>query len=86
MIGDGLHNEPDGRWISVEYKKVCKALGHIKPKPRNNAGIDEQMKIRVEAVACTKCGGTLKQVRSGSMRAACAGCGAKFQLLKRAKR
>lgn len=82
MMGDGLHNEPDGKWISREYKKVCRALGYIKPKPRRTDLINECMKKRVADVACQKCGGELKQTRSGSKRASCVSCPAKFQLLK----
>ena len=26
MMGDGLHHEADGKWISVEYKKLAKIL------------------------------------------------------------
>ena len=26
MIGDGLHNEPDGRWISKEYSRLRRIL------------------------------------------------------------
>jgi len=86
MMGDGLHHEPDGRWISAEYKRVCKALGYIKPKKKDSNAIDERMKQRTADVACLKCGGKLKQSRSGSMRAECQGCGSKFQLLKSARR
>ena len=26
MMGDGLHHEPDGKWIEKEYNKICKVL------------------------------------------------------------
>lgn len=85
MMGDGLHLEPDGKWIATEYRSVARALGLI-PKRENNARfIDEQMTKRVESVACPKCGGGLRQTRSGSMRAKCTHCGSKLQLLKRKK-
>ena len=40
MMGDGLHHEPDGRWISKEYTKVLRALG-IAPKQKraNNSEV-----------------------------------------------
>lgn len=83
MMGDGLHHEPDGKWISKEYRRVAKALGYIPKVKRNTKVIDEKMKERVSDVPCSKCGGELKQTRSGSMRASCLGCGARFQLLKK---
>lgn len=84
MMGDGLHLEPDGKWISREYKNTMKALGMLpKQKRRNNSdSINEAMERRVEEVVCQKCQGRLKQTRKGSKRARCKDCGAKFQLLK----
>ena len=82
MMGDGLHHEPGGKWIEREYRRVCKALGIIKNRPRNTEAINERMIKRVADIQCGKCGGVLKQTRSGSKRAACQSCGAKWQLLK----
>jgi hypothetical protein len=82
MMGDGLHLEPDGKWISSEYRKICKTLGYIKPTKRNVSGINERMAQRTKDVSCGKCGGNLIQTRSGSKRAKCESCGAKWQLLK----
>lgn len=82
MMGDGLHHEPDGKWISKEYRKVARALGYGPKKANNSEAINERMKQRVQDVKCGKCGGELKQTRSGSKRAACVECGAKWQLLK----
>ena len=36
MIGDGLHLEPDGKWIEKEYRSVAIALG-LKPLPKTGA-------------------------------------------------
>jgi hypothetical protein len=80
MMGDGLHHEPDGRWISREYNRILKALGISAPRKNNGAMINEAMAKRIVAVECPQCGGKLKQIRAGSMRAIC-GCGAKFQLM-----
>ena len=82
MMGDGLHHEPDGKWISQEYKKVAKALGYGPQKRNNTEAINERMKQRCIDVKCGKCEGNLEQTRSGSKRATCKSCGAKWQLLK----
>jgi hypothetical protein len=80
MMGDGLHHESDGKWISREYTKTLRALGMM-PK-KNNDVLNKRMSERTESVSCGKCQGQLKQTRSGSKRAICDGCGAKWQLLK----
>ena len=83
MMGDGLHHEPDGKWISKEYKRISKALG-IGPKRKNHsADINKLMIERIKTVKCQKCQGKLYQTRSGSMRAQCIDCSAIFQLLYR---
>lgn len=72
MMGDGLHLEPDGKWISQEYRRVAKALGYpVSPSRKSNvAGINEAMKEALKTAKC-QCGGKLKQTRSGSYRAKC---------------
>jgi hypothetical protein len=84
MMGDGEHHEPGGKWIAREYRKTMVALGIVpkKKRPNRTPKIDEQMQRRVSEVKCGKCGGELKQTRSGSKRATCQGCDAKWQLLK----
>ncbi|MEH6734057.1 MAG: hypothetical protein V7690_05375 [Shewanella sp.] len=84
MMGDGLHHEPGGNWISKEYTKICKALGYIPKTKRNPArakAINEAMAKRVIDVKCGKCCLELKQTRAGSKRAECTN-GHKWQLLK----
>jgi len=81
MMGDGMHLEPDGKWIEREYRQILKALGYIKRKKPNTKLINEHMVRRVKEVKC-QCGGELKQTRSGSKRASCKDCGNKYQLLK----
>jgi hypothetical protein len=85
MMGDGLHHEPDGKWISREYKKICIALGLIKkPNRKNNSkAIDKAMAKSLGSQRCPKCDGNLKQTRAGSLRANCLECGVKFQVLKK---
>ncbi|WP_444905334.1 hypothetical protein ACJJIU_22180 (plasmid) [Microbulbifer sp. CnH-101-E] len=86
MMGDGLHHEPGGKWIAQEYRKTAKALGLLAPAKRQRRidpeEVNRRMAERCAQVTCGKCDGQLKQVRSGSMRARCDGCGVKFQLLK----
>lgn len=82
MMGDGLHHEPDGKWISAEYRRTLKALGMMPKRPNNSEAINERMRQRVLDVKCGKCHGELRQTRSGSKRAACQSCGGKRQLLK----
>ena len=84
MMGDGLHHEPDGKWIAKEYKKIAKALGYLandKPKANNSEKINERMLERVKEVLCQKCNGQLTQTRSGSAKAKCNACGSVFKLL-----
>ena len=85
MMGDGLHHEPDGKWIEKEYRKVARALGLTRAPKRKRADptlVNSAMESRLEDFRCN-CGGRAKQTRSGSMRAKCVDCGAKYQILKR---
>lgn len=86
MMGDGLHLEPNGKWIEREYKKTLKALGLLKPvKQKNNSGkINEFMPKRLKEVKCT-CGSELVQSRSGSFIGKCKKCDKKFILESRRK-
>lgn len=85
MMGDGLHHEADGRWISTEYRKVCKALGYIKPKKRNVEGINKRINEKLIADKCPKCEGQLKQTRSGSLKVKCESCQSIFVYKKSKK-
>ncbi len=84
-MGDGLHHEPNGKWIEREYKKTLKLLG-IKStnNTRNTENIDSFMVERCNKEKC-KCGGALKQVRRGSFIAKCSICGEKYRLGQRKK-
>lgn len=84
MMGDGQHHEPDGKWIAKEYRRVSRALGYGAPRASNAEAINKAMASALEKCQCRKCGGQLKQTKSGSLRAACA-CGAKYQF-KRPKK
>lgn len=83
MMGDGLHYEPDGKWIAKEYRKLSKILipelkeeNAIKRKMKN-AIIDTQMEKLLKSRKCD-CGGELKQKMSGSKTAYCQSCNARY--------
>jgi hypothetical protein len=86
MLGDGMGDEPDGKWIKEEYRRVCKALGIGPPRRNNSEAINRRMAERVAEQPCLNCGGTLKQTRSGSMKGRCTSCWAGFTLLTNKKR
>lgn len=79
MMGDGLHYEPGGKWIARDYRRVARALGLIKRRPPNTAGINAAMATFLAKTPCPKCAGTLQQTRSGSKRARCASCSATYR-------
>lgn len=88
MIGDGLHLEPGGSWITKEYRKIMYALHpDIKDqqrelKQRQNKILDEKMVELLSNHPC-KCGGNLKQTRSGAKTAKCEICGARYSCRRR---
>jgi hypothetical protein len=93
MMGDGLHHESDGKWISKEYRKVFNAIQRNDPEMRlvaaeqrkkKNKSIDEQMAKMLSTMTC-KCGGVLVQSRSGSKIAYCTICPARYKASKNKK-
>jgi hypothetical protein len=83
MMGDGLHNEPGGKWISRDYGKLAKILipdmkeaMSIKRKLKA-ANIDAQMSKLLEGKKCN-CGGDIKQGRSGTKVAYCQSCNLRY--------
>jgi len=81
MMGDGLHHEPDGKWISDEYGKIARIL-----MPDTFKEIKKAKALRVNTMMNTllsekkcNCGGTLKQARSGSKIAYCQTCKARYK-------
>ncbi|MDH6308024.1 hypothetical protein M2451_002543 [Dysgonomonas sp. PFB1-18] len=82
MMGDGLHHEPGGRWISREYNKICRILyPDMMPKKdftKRNKAVEKWCSLH----QCSQCNGKLRQTRSGSMRVICLDCGTKYQLSK----
>ncbi len=86
-MGDGLHHEPDCKWISKEYNKIFNLLypEHKQEARKNKADrTNEQMKNLLEIKACS-CGGKLKQSRSGSKIAYCEVCNNRFKAVTKKK-
>lgn len=83
MMGDGLHHEPDGKWITREYNKLAKLLipeirESQKEKRKLKAErVNENMKRLLAEKKC-KCGGSLKQGRSGSKVCYCTVCNSRY--------
>ena len=84
MMGDGLHREPGGSWISKEYRALARILipefkKHEKAKRAYwTMFANTQMGYLLEKTKCA-CGGTLKQSRSGSRIAYCQSCNARYK-------
>lgn len=85
MMGDGLHHEPDGKWITKEYSKIFNALyPEVRKERRAKKAIatNESMAKLLEQKNCT-CGGSLKQSRSGSIIAYCNTCNKRYKATKK---
>lgn len=87
MIGDGLHNEPDGKWISKEYRRLMLLLNpDIKQllanqRKEKNERIDNQILKIIATIKCKKedCNGQLYQSKSGSKIMTCSKCLARYK-------
>lgn len=83
MMGDGLHHEPDGKWIAREYRQLSKILipeikkEHSQLRKIRAANINVQMAKLLENKKCD-CGGDIKQGRSGTKVAYCQKCNQRF--------
>lgn len=83
MIGDGLHHESDGKWISKEYKQLSRILiPEVKEREKElrkikTADLAEKMKILLTNKKCS-CGGELKQKRLGTLVAYCVLCNSRY--------
>lgn len=87
MIGDGLHHEPDGKWITREYKRLYKILCPQTEEEKEaekefrkaiNKNIDTQISLLLKEKRCA-CGGELKQARSGSKICYCSICNTRYK-------
>jgi len=93
MIGDGLHNEPDGKWISKEYRRLMVLLNpDIKQsladqRKAKNERIDNQILKLIATSKCTQkdCGGQLYQSRSGSKIMFCSKCKTRYKAISKKK-
>lgn len=94
MMGDGLHHEPDGKWIPKEYKKLAKILlpeskeekEHKKELAKvRKAELNNKIAEKLKTDKC-KCGSELKQSRSGSKVVVCVNCQAKYTYLYKARK
>ena len=93
MIGDGLHREPDGKWISKEYKRLSRILlpdikkREAEQRKERNKSIDEAIAKRIETDRCS-CGSKMIQSRSGSYVVSCidADCGKRYKYSKKKKK
>jgi len=83
MIGDGLHYEADGKWITKEYKKLSRLLiPEIKEQEKiarkmKAEKLDAQMAEVLKRNKCS-CGGELIQNRSGSKVCHCIICNNRY--------
>jgi hypothetical protein len=82
MMGDGLHHEPDGKWISKEYEKISRLLFPEMYVQKNKSIRNGINKLMAEFLADKKCpcGGSLKQTRLGSYKCNCDQCGTKYKV------
>ena len=85
MIGDGDHENQ--KQLEKEYLEVMIELGIAPSKKKlRNKMIDQKMRQREKEQPCLSCGGELKQIRSGSMKADCVDCNVRYVLLTRNKK
>ena len=83
MMGDGLHYESDGKWISREYNRLAKILipeikeTYKKQRKAKSSRIQEQMEELLKVKKCS-CGGQLQQKRKGTKVCYCVDCGSKY--------
>lgn len=86
MMGDGLHHEEP--WIAREYRKISRILmPEIKEKEKatriaRNKALDAKVAQVLPNHKC-KCGGNLKQSRSGSLVVNCTVCSLSFKFSKK---
>lgn len=84
MMGDGLHHESDGKWISRDYKKLSKILipeikeVEKKRRKRKAEKVQEQMQKLLSDNKC-KCGGILIQKRKGTKVCYCSECDQRYK-------
>lgn len=82
MMGDGLHLEPDGKWITKEYNRLSRILNpeiYQDIRKRKADAVNTRMAELLQSHKCTKCNGELKQSRKGSKVCYCTNCGIRYK-------
>lgn len=67
MMGDGLHHEADGKWISVEYKKLAKILcpeGFAEIRKQKSEALNKAIQKKIEIDICPNCEGKFNKVEA----------------------
>lgn len=80
MMGDGLHWEEDGKWISKEYNKLSRILlpdMHKDIRKAKADAINKQMAFLLAKSACS-CGGKLIQKKKGTKVSYCEVCNNRY--------
>lgn len=91
MMGDGLHHEPDGAWITKEYNKLARLLvpeireAEKLKRAQKAISVNASIHKLIQNKPCP-CGGKLKQSRSGSVIMYCETCGKRYKAIKNGKR
>lgn len=75
-------------YYNREYKRIMKRLEKLEPdkwdfpcfQKRDYTKRNENIEKFCSEHQCPKCGGKIKQTRSGSLRVVCVECGTKFQV------
>lgn len=74
-----------------EYSRIIKALAKLEPEKWKGLTMLRKPSEKYDSLVadfcknhkCKKCGGELKQTRSGSLRVICTQCNSKYQLKKK---
>ena len=80
--------EADGKWISVEYKKLAKILcpeGFAEIRKQKSEALNKAIQKKIEIDKCPNCEGKFKQSRSGSSVVVCLNCKKKYKYKKSKK-
>ena len=85
LMGDGLHHEPDGKWITKEYKALSRKLvpgireAETAKRSQRNVMINLNVIKFLKTWKCG-CGWWGKQTRSGAKMIQCQGCKTRYKL------
>lgn len=88
MMGDGLHHEPDGKWIEREYRDTLKALYpelYKNMRKHKADSTDKQMSALLAENKSSCCDAPLRQSRKGSKIAYCTQCNNRFKAKSKKK-